>query len=71
MLRTLREPPTFVRNFFTVLCSGFLPDSLSSLLQLNVLCLDGNAFSGRLPPGVASLPKLAVLALQGNNLSGA
>lgn len=62
-------PPTSVRDLLMA-CSGLLPDSLSSLLQLNVLCLDGNSFSGRLPPGVASLPKLAVLALQGNKLSG-
>lgn len=49
---------------------GPIPDSLCSLLQLTVVCLDGNALSGDLPSGLGTLRKLTVLAVQGNVLSG-
>lgn len=53
-----------------VYCAGSVPDAISSLRELSVLCLANNNLTGVLPRGLAALSKLSVLAVQGNRLKG-
>ncbi|WMV56552.1 hypothetical protein MTR67_049937 [Solanum verrucosum] len=63
---------TSLRSLDLAYCNlrGPIPESLSNLIRIEYLKLNGNSLNGTIPPGMLSLPSLKGIELSFNHLSG-